>query len=65
MIKTEKEYKGHKILLGIGVMIFSIVLWFSSSATALETNLNWPAAFFVLGIMIIIKGLFCSCYKSK
>jgi len=56
MLKNDKDCKNHKIVLGIGIMIFSIVLWFTSSNTALETNLNWPVAFFVLGLLIIIKA---------
>ena len=59
MPKDDKCCRTHKILLGIGILIFSFVLYFTSSATALETNLNWPAAFFILGILVIIKGIFC------
>ena len=65
MLKDEKDYKTHKMLLGIGIIIFSIVLWFTSSTTALETNLNWSAAFFVLGILMIIKAIFFPCCKKK
>lgn len=64
MLKTEKEHKTHKLFLGIGIIIFSIVLWFSSSITALETNLNWSAAFFILGILMIIKSFLCPCCKK-
>jgi len=63
MLKDNEKH--HKFILGLGLIIFSIVLWFSSSTTALETNLNWPAAFFVLGLLILIKGLLIPYKKTK
>lgn len=56
MPKKENDYRMHKVLMGIGIIIFSVVLYMSSSETALEANLNWPAAFFVLGVLCIIKS---------
>jgi len=64
MPKYEDDCKKHKVLLGIGIIIFSVVLWLTSSPTSLETNLNWPAAFFVLGILVIIKALIFPSYKK-
>ena len=57
----EKNFKSHKIMMGIAVIIFSIVLYMSSSETALEANLNWSGAFFILGVLLIIKALFFRC----
>jgi len=58
--KEDMKYCGkHKIILGIGLIIFGFVLWASSSITALQTNLNWPVAFIVLGILAALKGLYC------
>jgi len=57
--KEDMKYYGKKkIILGIGLVIFGFVLWASSSVTALQTNLNWPTAFIVLGILAILKGLY-------
>ncbi len=64
MPKDEKCCKKHKMLMGIGIIIFSLVLYFSSSITSLTTNLNWPAAFFVLGILCIIKAFFFTNHKK-
>jgi len=60
MEKSKKDCCGmHKMILGIGIMIFGLVLYFSSSPVSLETNLNWSAAFFVLGFLAFLKGLYC------
>lgn len=61
MIKDNEKH--HKLFLGLGLIIFSVVLWLSSPLTALETNLNWPAAFFVLGLLTILKAIIFPCKK--
>jgi hypothetical protein len=64
MPKEESDCKKHKILAGIGIIIFSLVLWITSSEAAVAANLNWPGAFFILGVLMIIKALFFSHSKK-
>lgn len=52
-----KMWAMHKITMGVGIFIFGLVLWMTSSATALQSNLNWPMAFMIIGILTIFKGL--------
>jgi len=60
----EKSCRMHKILMGIGIIVFSIVLWLTSSETAIDTNLNWPGAFFILGVIFIVKSLVFPCREK-
>lgn len=59
-----KDYRKHKVLMGIGVMIFATVLYLFSSDASLEANLNWPFAFFVLGALLIVKAFVFPCCKK-
>jgi len=62
--KEDVKYCGKKkIMMGAGLLIFGFVLWSSSSLTALQNNLNWPAAFIVLGLLSILKGFFYQTQK--
>jgi hypothetical protein len=42
-----KEHKKWKMLMGIGIFIFGLTLWFT----------NWAVAFMVLGILAFLCGL--------
>jgi hypothetical protein len=64
MVQAKKDCCGsYKILMGLGIIIFSLVLYMTSTPTAIETNLNWSAAFFILGILVILKGIYYSTKK--
>lgn len=57
MEKDVKNCGMHKVIMGVGVIIFSLVLYITSSDASLTSNLNWPGAFFVIGVLLVIKGL--------
>jgi hypothetical protein len=59
-----KSCKMHKIMMGAGMIIFAAVLYMYSSEEALNANLNWPAAIFVMGALLIVKALVFS-FKKK
>jgi hypothetical protein len=56
--------RGHKIMMGLGLIIFGLVLFFTSSDASVEANLNWPGAFFVIGVLYIAKVLFYARKKK-
>ena len=49
----------HKIMMGLGLIVFGLVLSMSSRA-ALDANLSWHWAFIVIGILVILKGVWMS-----
>jgi len=44
-----KWHAMHKIWWGIGLFLFGFLLW--------VTNSNWPVAFMIMGILIVLKGI--------
>jgi hypothetical protein len=62
--KPEKSCMMHKLMMGSAIIIFSFVLYMTSSQAAVDANLNWPGAFFVIGLLYIVKALLCMRKKK-
>lgn len=62
-MKDMKMWGMHKIMMGVGLIIFGLVLGTTTRA-ALDANLNWSGAFMVIGILVILKGLWMTSKSS-
>jgi hypothetical protein len=62
--KPEKSCMNHKLMMGAGIILFSLVLYITSSEAAIQANLNWSGAFFVIGMLYIVKALLCLMKKK-